>query len=89
MGRVTMPNVKKPKKTTEVDLTRKTKHGTEYRVVRASTVGADADKPWVTICLTHDAMIASDTLKLACAAGTQGRTVEWCTDCKKMAARKR
>lgn len=68
----------------EVDITRKTPYGTEYRVVRAATVKIEADLPWLTICLAHDEHVASKSLKDACLLGTKGRTAEWCAECSKL-----
>ncbi|GAB3586376.1 hypothetical protein [Calidifontibacter terrae] len=77
-----MPHVKKPRNAAaEVDLTRKTPWGTEYRVARTVTAGVECDQRWVTICLEHNTQHGSDTLRTACTAGTRGAVADWCDSC--------
>lgn len=77
-----MAYVKKPRNAAaEVDLTRKTPWGTQYRVARTATAGATCDQHWVTICLEHQTQHGSDTLRTACTAGTRGAVAEWCDAC--------
>lgn len=68
----------------EVDITRKTPYGTEYRVVRAATVKVQTDLPWLTICLAHDEHVSSKSLRDACLLGTKGATAGWCVGCDKI-----
>ncbi|KYH43244.1 hypothetical protein [Branchiibius sp. NY16-3462-2] len=77
-----MPHIKKPRNAAaEVDLTRKTPWGTEYRVARTATAGVACDQRWVTICLEHNTQHGSDTLRTACTAGTRAAVAEWCNAC--------
>ncbi|WP_022924895.1 hypothetical protein [Serinicoccus marinus] len=68
----------------EVDLTRKTPHGTKYRVARTGTAEVKSDSPWVAVCLDHGKHAGAKSLKEACLLGTKGRTAEWCPACKRL-----
>lgn len=68
----------------EVDLTRSTPWGTEYRIARTATADVECDQRWVTVCLAHDTFHPSPTLRTACAAGTRGSVADWCDPCAKL-----
>jgi len=68
----------------QVDTTRTTPWGAQWRVVRAETVGIDSENRWAVMCLAHGSHTSHSSMKPAFELGTRGRVADWCDACRRM-----